>query len=76
MSKQKRYAEAEPLLLAGYAGLAERKAAIPARWASYVSQVGERIVELYRSWDQPNKAAEWLDKLAKAEARASGPPRQ
>ena len=64
MMKQGRV-EAEPLLLAGYAGLVRHKAAIPMRNAGYLSQAGEWIVELYRSWDQPNKADEWRAKLAK-----------
>jgi hypothetical protein len=29
-----------------------------------VAEAGERIVQLYATWSQPNKAAEWQTKLA------------
>ena len=57
---QKTYAEAEPLLLAGYEGMKAREAKVP---KPRLTQAGERIVKLYEAWGQPEKAAEWRAKL-------------
>jgi hypothetical protein len=37
---------------------------------------GEWIVQLYRSWDQPEKAAEWQAKLDKDKNKAIAPERK
>ena len=60
---QKRYAQAEPLLLSGREGMLHREAAIPAGSRSLVGQAGQRIVQLYESWGNLEKAAEWRRKL-------------
>ena len=62
LTGQKRYAEAEPLLLSGYVGI-HRKATIPASSNSNLKQAGESVLQLYRDWGQPEKAAEWEAKL-------------
>jgi tetratricopeptide (TPR) repeat protein len=64
LAGQKRYGEAEPLLLSGYAGLIQRKATIPAASKSHVAEAGDWIVQLYRDWGQPDKGTEWQSKLA------------
>jgi serine/threonine protein kinase/Tfp pilus assembly protein PilF len=60
LAGQKRYAEAEPLLLDGYRGMAARKArtSVP-DWYNF-DRAHEWVVQLYRSWNKPEKAAEWL----------------
>ena len=58
-----KYADAEPLLVAGYQGLIRRKAAIPWESRSAPEQAGERIVQLYQDWGKPEKVAEWRQKL-------------
>jgi eukaryotic-like serine/threonine-protein kinase len=63
LSGQKRYAEAEPLLLSGYQGLLERQSAIPAGARRVVSEAGLRIAQFYREWGQPEKAREWEEKV-------------
>jgi hypothetical protein len=63
LSGQKRYAEAEPLLLSGYQGLVDRHSAIPAATKRVVSEAGMRIVQLYEDWGQPEKAREWEEKV-------------
>jgi eukaryotic-like serine/threonine-protein kinase len=70
LSQQKRYAEAEPLLLAGYEGMVQRKAEIPFRNLAYLSQSGEWIVQLYRAWERPDKAAEWQARFEKDSSNA------
>jgi serine/threonine protein kinase/predicted Zn-dependent protease len=57
-----RYAEAEPLLLAGYETLHRADQlklwALP-RWRR---KAHERLVKLYEAWDKPDKAQEWRAK--------------
>jgi eukaryotic-like serine/threonine-protein kinase len=59
LAGQKKYAEAEPLLLGAYEGLMARKEriAVPDRWQ--VDQASEWITQLYQAWGKPTKAAEW-----------------
>jgi hypothetical protein len=64
LAGQKRYAEAEPLLLSGYAGLIQRKVTIPAASMSNLADAADWIVQLYRDWGQPDKTTEWQSKLA------------
>jgi serine/threonine protein kinase/Tfp pilus assembly protein PilF len=47
LAGQKRFVEAEPLLTAGYKGLTEREATIPAADRSAIEQAGERILQLH-----------------------------
>jgi eukaryotic-like serine/threonine-protein kinase len=63
LTGQKRFAEAEPLLLAGYQGLQERQTSIPAGTRRVVSEAGLRIAQLYRDWGQPEKARDWEEKV-------------
>ena len=61
---QKRYAEAEPLLLSGYEGLKQRREKIPAEHKPRLKQAVERLVQLYEGTGRPEQAAEWKKKLA------------
>jgi len=60
---QKKYAEAEPLLLSGYEGMKAREAKILAQGKPRLAEAGERVVKLYEAWGQPEKAREWRKKL-------------
>jgi hypothetical protein len=62
LSGQKRYAEAEPLLLEGYQGMLTRKGRMPVPGWYHLDRAREWIVELYRAWGKPMKAAEWRQK--------------
>ena len=44
---QKKYAEAEPLLVAGYEGMAKLKATIPPQGTIRVAEALDRLVKLY-----------------------------
>jgi hypothetical protein len=56
LTAERRYAEAEALLLRSRASLeAERKSSGDPR----VVQATERLVALYDAWGKPDKAAEW-----------------
>ena len=61
---QKKYAQAEPLLVSGYEGLRQRIATVPAYNRRQLVQVGKWIVQLYQEWGKPDKAAEWRARLS------------
>ncbi|MGA2444523.1 MAG: serine/threonine-protein kinase [Opitutaceae bacterium] len=70
LAGQRKFAEAEPLLLSGYDGLQQREETMSAWDRRFVRQALERLVQLYTDWGQPDKAAAWkrqLDELQKAE---------
>jgi hypothetical protein len=60
---QHNYGEAEPLLVSGYNGLLERESRIPFSLRQALEQAGERVVQLYRDWGMPEKAAAWREKI-------------
>ena len=60
---QKKYAEAEPLLLAGYEGMKDREAKIPAQGKVRLAEALEGLVQLYDATQQKDKAAPWRKKL-------------
>ena len=64
LARQKRYAEAEPLLISGYEGMAVGKAVNP-NAASRMSreQVGEALLQLYRDSGNTARRVEWERKL-------------
>jgi Tfp pilus assembly protein PilF len=62
---QGKYAEAEPLLIAGYEGLKKLSPAISAD--ANLPEAGQRLVRLYSAWGKPEKAGEWRLDLAPAE---------
>jgi hypothetical protein len=63
LAGQKRFEEAEPLLVSGREGMVQRKATVPADSLGLVVRAGQRIVELYESWGKLEKAAEWRQKV-------------
>jgi len=61
---QGKFAEAEPLLLAGYEGLKKFSPAISVD--ANLPQAGERLVQLYAAWEKPDKADDWRRQLERA----------
>jgi tetratricopeptide (TPR) repeat protein len=59
LAGQKRYAEAEPLLVEGYQGMAARKEQIDVPNRYHLDRAHEWLVQLYRAWGKPDKSAEW-----------------
>lgn len=64
--KQQKFAEAEPLLLAGYQELAGLEGPRSPQDAKRLQEVLERIIQLYESWAKKEQAAEWRKKLPAA----------
>jgi tetratricopeptide (TPR) repeat protein len=61
---QKKYAAAEPLLLAGYAGMRKREAKVIEEGAGgKLRAAGRRVVQLYEAWGKPAEAARWRKEL-------------
>ncbi len=65
LAGQLKYAEAEPLLLAGYRGLLARQTTMPADSRSALDAARERIVQLYQDSGKPEQAAEWRRKMSR-----------
>jgi hypothetical protein len=63
LAGQKKYSDAEPLVVSGYEGMVQRQATVPADNRSRVVQAGQRVVDLYASWGKLEKAAEWRQKV-------------
>jgi eukaryotic-like serine/threonine-protein kinase len=63
LAGQKKYAEAEPLILAGSEGLKAREDQIPAPAKGRLTEAGERVVQLYENMGKPEQAALWRTKL-------------
>jgi len=59
---QKKYADAKPLLLAGYEGMVQREPGIPSQRKLRLMEALERLVQLYDAWDKKDKADEWRKK--------------
>ena len=56
---QKKYADAEPLLLQGYQGMKQRDAQIPKVGKLRLSEAVDRLIDLYDAWGKKDEAAKW-----------------
>jgi non-specific serine/threonine protein kinase/serine/threonine-protein kinase len=63
LAGQRRYVEAEPLLVSGQQGLVQREASVPADNRRVLTDAGEWVVRLYESWGRPEMAARWQEKV-------------
>ncbi|MHB8736664.1 MAG: hypothetical protein ACYC6M_15285 [Terriglobales bacterium] len=59
----KKYADAEPLLLAGYEGMKKQQAKIPPQGKVRLTEAVERLVQLYEAMDKKDDAAKWRKEL-------------
>jgi hypothetical protein len=64
---QKKYADAEPLLLSGYEGLKAREDTAPKVIRLKLKPTLRDLVQLYEETGRPERAAEWKQKLAEFE---------
>ena len=67
---QQKYADAEPLLLAGYEGLKQREKTIPPQGKARIPEAIERLVQLYEAMDNKEEAGKWRKELEGAKAAA------
>jgi tetratricopeptide (TPR) repeat protein len=64
---QGRYAEAEPLVVAGYEGMKAREAKIPAPPKRFLAEAAVRVVRLYEAWGKTAEATAWKSRLGLAD---------
>jgi hypothetical protein len=62
---QKKYAEAEPLLLKGYQGMKKQENSIPPQAKIYLHQALDRLIELYTAMNKPDELKKWQAERAK-----------
>ena len=72
---QKKYAEAEPLLLKGYKGMKQRERSIPKGGEVHLREGLDRLSKLYTTTNKPDEAKKWWAQRAKY-PRAATPPRE
>ncbi len=75
---QKKYAEAEPLLLKGYEGMKEREKAIPKvpQTATRIPEALDRLIALYAALEKPEEVKKWRAERAKYPPPVAPPPRE
>ena len=71
---QKKYADAEPLLLKGYEGMKQREKAIPKEGAIRIPEALDRLIELYTATNKPDEVTKWGEERAKYPAPAEESP--
>jgi hypothetical protein len=62
---QKKYADAEPLLLKGYEGMKQREKTIPPQGATRIPEALDRIIELYTVTNKPEELKKYQELRAK-----------
>jgi tetratricopeptide (TPR) repeat protein len=62
---QKKYAEAEPLLVKGYEGMKAREKSIPPQGATRLPEALDRLIELYTATNKPDEAKKYRELRAK-----------
>ena len=70
---QKKFTEAEPLLLSSYEGMKQMEEKIPAGGRAWLKEALERLVQLYDATGRSEQAAEWRKKLAEFNQPAAEP---
>ena len=73
LSGQKKYAEAEPLLLAGYDGMKQREKTIPPQGRVRLLEAVERLVQFYEATDKKEEVVKWLKILDEARSAEKKP---
>ncbi len=62
---QKKYADAEPLLLAGYEGMKKREKTIPAEGQVRLREALDRLIELSTATNKPDDVKKWQAERAR-----------
>jgi tetratricopeptide (TPR) repeat protein len=71
LAGQKKYAEAEPLLIGGCQGMVDRKQRMAVPDLDHLDRALERVVELYEAWGKPERAADWRTRAQTLKATPS-----
>jgi hypothetical protein len=62
---QKKHADAEPQLVAGYVGMKQREKSIPPRNRERLAEGLDRLIEFYTATNKPDEAKKWQAERAK-----------
>src|SRR5262249_30644539 len=62
---QKKYADAEPLLVKGYEGMKQREKTIPPQGSSRIPEALDRLIGLYTATNKPNEVKKWQAERAR-----------
>jgi hypothetical protein len=62
---QKKFADAEPLLLAGYEGMKQREKTIPPQAVGRIVEALDRLIDLSTATNQPEEVKKWQAERAK-----------
>ncbi len=73
---QKKYAEAEPLLLAGYEGMKQRQKTIPPQSKVRLLAALDRLIELSTVTDKPDDLKKWQAERANYEEASPLSPKK
>ena len=73
---QKKYADAEPLLLKGYEGMKQREKTIPPQGLVRIPEALDRLIELSTATNKPDEAKKWQAERAKYPAEVAPVPRE
>ena len=73
---QKRYAEAEPLLRAGYEGMKQRAQSIPSDSTNRLGKALDRLISLAAAMNRLDDEKKWKDEKTKLPVAADARPRQ
>jgi tetratricopeptide (TPR) repeat protein len=63
LAARKDYAQAEPMLVAGYDGMSRHHSAMPASERHYLDETARTLVQLYKASNKQSAAAEWEAKI-------------
>jgi hypothetical protein len=69
LAGQKKFQEAEPLLVKGYSGMKARAAQIPPAAQPRPAEAIRRLVDLYTTWERTDEAAKWKMILEESTAK-------
>ena len=72
---QKKFADAEPLLLSGYEGMKQREDTIPSQEKPRLTKALERLVKLYEAWGKKDEAIEVAEGHLETRRRYAKKPR-
>ena len=72
--RQKKYADAEPLLLKGYQGLKQREFFLEPKDEPRIPDALDRLIELYSSTNKPDEVKRWEAERAKYPAPVGRAP--
>jgi hypothetical protein len=76
MWRQKKYADAEPLLLKGYESLKKMEYFLEPRDEPRIPEAVDRLIELYTVTNKPDEVKKWRAERAKYPPPAAPPPRE